>query len=99
MHAALEVAVPREHRAGDQVAAVDGVGHFRGERTTVADAGRAAVPDDVKAERAEGLEQSCFLKVLGDHERSGSEAGLHPRLAREAALEGLLRQEARGDQH
>ena len=53
--AALEVAVARQHRGDGQVALVHGVGHPVEQRARVADAGRAAVADEVEAELLERL--------------------------------------------
>ena len=52
---ALEVAVAREHRADDEVVFVDRLRDLLGQRAGVADAGRAAVADQVEAELVEVL--------------------------------------------
>ena len=51
--AALEVAVAREHRDDREVLGLDDVGDLLRQRAGVADAGRAAVADEVEAERLE----------------------------------------------
>ena len=53
MDATLEVAVAREDGRDDEAVLVDGLGDRHVEWARVADAGRAAVADDVEAERLE----------------------------------------------
>jgi hypothetical protein len=48
--AAFEVAVPRQHRHRHQVTAFDGVRHRLEQGAAVADAGRAAIADEVEAQ-------------------------------------------------
>ena len=56
------------------------------QRAGVADAGRAAVADEVEAERVEGLGRARRARVLGDDLRARRQRRLDPRLALEAAL-------------
>ena len=51
MHAAFEIPVSGQHRAGDDVARLDRLGDLGLQGAGVADAGRAAVADGVEAER------------------------------------------------
>ena len=60
--AALEVAVARQHRGGDQIVLADRRGNLRRERAGIADAGRAAEADDVEAELVERLLQLGLLR-------------------------------------
>ena len=53
VHAALEVAVAREHRDGHEVVVVDRLRDVSGQRPGIADAGGAAEADEVEAERVE----------------------------------------------
>ena len=99
MDAGLEVPVAREDGAGDEVALGDRLRDRLGQRAGVPDAGRAAVADRVEAERLEVRGQPGLLVVLGHDLRAGREARLHPRLAREAALDGLLGEQAGADHH
>src|SRR5262249_27360634 len=69
-----------------------------GERTAVADAGRAAVANDVEADLLHVLEQAGLTVVLGHHQRAGGERRLHVRRNLEALLDRLLRDEA-GAEH
>ena len=62
--ATLEVAVAAEHAHGDEASVRDRLADGLGERTAVADAGRAAVADDVELEPFEGFEQARFREVL-----------------------------------
>ena len=99
MDARLEVAVAGEHRADDEVALGDRRRDLVGERARVADARRAAVADGVEAERVEVLLQPGLLVVVGHDLRARRERRLHPRLALQAALERVPREQAGGDHH
>ena len=65
----------------------------------VADARRAAVGGDGEAELLEIGQEPGLGQVVGDHARARRERGLDVRLDREAVLDGLLREQARGEQH
>ena len=80
--AALEVAVAAEHRRDDEVALPRSPCEIGSrQRPAVADAGRAAVADEVEAELLEVRHEARLREVLGDDLRAGREARLHPRLA------------------
>ena len=66
-----------------------------GQRARVPDARRAAVADGVEAELLEVRREPGAVVVLGDDLRAGREARLHPRLAREAALDAPSSRAAR----
>src|SRR5208282_5790852 len=70
-----------------------------GQRATVADAGGAAVADDVEAQLVEIGQQASLLVVVGDHARARRERGLDPRRNGEAFFDGFLRKQAGGDHH
>ena len=76
--AALEVAVAREHGDDREVLGLDDVGDLLRQRTGVPDAGRAAVADEVEAERLEALGQLRALEVLGDDLRARARARSSP---------------------
>ncbi len=95
----LEVPVARQHRSGDKVALGDRLLELEIERPGVADAGRAAVADQVEAERVEVFLEAGLLQILGDDARAGGQRGLDPRVDVEAVLDGFFRQEARGQHH
>ena len=78
--APLEVAVARQHRDDRQVLRADDVGDLLGQRPAVADAGRAAVADEVEAELLEILGQAGPVQILGHDLRARRERGLDPRL-------------------
>ena len=99
MDAALEVAVAGEHRDHGEVLTLDLLRDLVGERAAVADAGGAAVADEVEAERVQRLEQAGALEVVGDHPRPGREAGLDVVGGAHAALDGALGEQARADHH
>ena len=60
--AALEIAVARQHRRGDEVVLGDGRRNLRRQRAGIADAGGAAEADDVEAELVERLLQLGGLR-------------------------------------
>ena len=98
-HAAFEIAVARQHRRHDEVMLGDRRRQRRGERARIADAGGAAIADEVEADRVEVFGQAGAVEIVGDDLAARGEAGLDPRLAVEAERAGLARDEAGGDQH
>ena len=96
--AALEVAVAREDARDDEVARAHGLGDGVRQRARVADARRAAVADEVEADGLEVGHEPGVPQVVRDDLRAGRERRLDPRLHREPALDGLLREEA-GAEH
>ena len=78
VHAALEVAVAGQHGHGDELVVLDRVGDRLLQRAGVADAGGAAVADELEAERVEVLGQAGAVEILGDDLAAGGERGLHP---------------------
>ena len=99
MHPPLEVAVARQHRSDGQVGAADGFLDGIVQRPGVADAGGAAVADQVEAELVQVRCQSCGLEVIGDHLRARRQGALDPGFALQALLNGLLRHQAGGHHH
>ena len=95
---ALEVAVAGEHRGDREVVLVDGLGDLLRQRAGVADAGGAAVADEVEAELVQVRGQAGPLVVVGDDLGAGGQRGLDPRLAGQALLDRLLGQQ-RGADH
>ncbi len=65
----------------------------------VADAGGAAVADEVEAELVQVLVEAGALEVLGDDGRARRERGLHPRLALEPLLDRLAGEKPGADHH
>ena len=92
---ALEVAVAREDRDDGEVLGVNDVRDLVGQRPAVADAGRAAVADEVKAELVEVLGQPGAVEVLGHDLGARGQRGLDPRLDLQAPLDRVARQDAR----
>ncbi len=74
-------------------------GNVGGQGAGVADAGGAAVADDVEAELFEIGQQAGFLVVVGDDAGAGREGGLDPRRNGEAFFDGLFGEDAGGDHH
>ena len=97
--AALEVAVAAEHGHDREVLGVHDRRHLVGQRAGVADAGRAAVADEVEPERLQRLDQPRLLVVLHHDLGAGRERRLHPRLRLEAALDGVAGQQPGADHH
>ena len=96
---ALEVAVAGQHRDDGQVLGVHDVGDLLGQRPAVADAGRAAVADEVEAELLEVLGQAGAVEVLGHDLRARRERGLDPRLDRQAPLDGVAGEDPGAEHH
>ena len=78
--AALEVPVAGEHRHDRQVVLVDGRRDLVRQRAGVADAGRAAVADEVEAELLQVRPEAGLLVVVGDDLGAGRHRRLDPRL-------------------
>ena len=99
VHPALEVAVARQHRRGDDVVVVDRLRDRLRQRAGIADAGGAAEAHEVEAERVQGLLQAGLLEILAHHLRAGGQRGLHPRLGAQALGDGVAGEQARADHH
>ena len=99
MNACLEVAVAREDSGGDKVVFDDGAFDLGCERAGVADAGRAAVADDLEAELVEVRLEVGGLEVILHNAGAGSERGLHGGIDAEAAAGGFFCEEAGADHH
>ncbi len=94
---ALEVAVAGEHRGDREVVLVDRLGDLVRQRAGVADAGGAAVADQVEADLVEVGGQARLVEVVGDDLGARGEGGLDPRLAGQALLDRLLGHQRGGD--
>ena len=97
--AALEIAVAGEHRGGDQIVLAMRRRDLRRERAGIADAGGAAVADEVEAELVERLLQAGLLRDSRDHLAARRERGLDPGLDLQALGDRLLGEQAGGDHH
>ena len=75
---ALEVAVAGEHGDDREVLGADDVGDLLRQRAGVADAGRAAVADEVEAERLERVDEVRLVVVLHDDLRARARATSSP---------------------
>ena len=96
---AFEVAVTGQHGGDGKVVGLDGLGDFGVERAGVADAGGAAVTDDVEAELLQVRGEAGLLVVVGDHLGAGSHGGLDPRLRGQALVHGVAGQQCGGEHH
>ena len=67
------------------------------ERAGVADAGRAAVADDVEPELVEIFLQAGLVQIIGDNARTRRERSLDRGIDRQAALDRLLREQTGGE--
>ena len=83
----------------DQVVVADRRRDLVGQRTAVADAGRAAVADQVEAELVEVLGQPGPVEVLGHHLRARRERRLDPRLDASGPFCTALRARMPGAEH
>ena len=98
-HAPFEVAVARQDRRRDQIIVVDRRADLRSKRPRIADAGGAAIADQVEADGVQILAQPGGVEIVGHDLASGREAGLDPWLAGEAQRPRLAGDEPGGDQH
>ena len=96
---AFEVAVAGEHGGDGKVVGLDGLGDLGVQRAGVADAGGAAVADDVEAELLQVRGQARLLVVVGDDLGTGGHGGLDPRLGRQALVDGVAGQQCGGQHH
>ena len=78
VHAAGEVTVARQHGHRDDAALLDRLGHLRHQRAGVADAGGAAIADDVEAERVQVVDEAGALEIVRGRGRARRERGLDP---------------------
>ncbi len=90
MDAALEIAVARQHRRNGQVGLLNGFLDRLQQRTGVANAGGAAVTDQIEAQGVEVLGQTRCVVIIGHHFGTGSQRAFHPRLAFQAFLDGFF---------
>ncbi len=96
---AFEVAVAGKHRRRHQVALVDRLRDRLGQRAAVADAGRAAVAHEVETELVQIRREPGLAQVFGDDLGARRQAGLDPRLDRQAFLHRFLGDQARRHHH
>src|SRR5699024_2121333 len=94
----LEVAVARQHRRDVEVLGVDRVAHLRDEGPRVADAGGAAVPDQVESELLEVWGDPGAIELVRDLAGAGGQGRLDPRAGPQPPLDGLLGQQS-GAEH
>ena len=98
VHAGLEVAVAGEHARGDEIVLRHHVFDAGVQRSRVADAGGAAVADELEAELVEiGLEPG-LVEIVRHDARARRERGLDARRDRETPLDRFLREQS-GGQH
>ncbi len=77
MDARLKVPVSGKHARHHQLTVTDGLLNRRIQRTAVADAGRASIADEIKAECVQTVLQSSRSEVIGHDPGTRSETGLH----------------------
>src|SRR3546814_6204642 len=75
-HAALEIAIARKHAGRDDVVLVDRLRDRGRERPRIADAGGAAIADEVEAERVEIVGQPGLVEIIGNDLAARRERGL-----------------------
>ncbi len=99
MDARLEIAVAGKHRRGDQIIFDDGILNCRMQRAGIADAGRAAVTDQIEAEFVQIRLQAGLVQIIADDARAGRERGLDGGIDREAFFNRFFREQAGGKHH
>ena len=99
MDAAFEVAVAGEHGGGHEFLSHDGRGDGGRQRAAIAYAGSAAIGGQMEAEGVERGREPGGVQVVGDHLGAGGKAGLDPGFCGQPTRHGLLRQQARSQQH
>ena len=97
--APLEIAVPAQDADRHQAVLFDRLRNVGRQRSRVADAGRAPVPNRVETQLVQILCQTGLVVVVGHHAATRRKRGLHPGRRLQAFLDGLLRQEARRYHH
>ena len=96
---AFEVPVARQDRDCDQILFVDRRADRFGKRARIADAGGAAIADEVETDRVEIRAETACIEIVGHHLASGGKAGFDPWLAIEPERARLAGDQAGGDQH
>ena len=91
----FEIPVAAQDRNRDQIIFLDRFSNRFRQRPAVADARRAAVTDQIEAQRIQIRPQAGLLDVIRNDLRAGRKARLHPGLGVQPALHRLLRQQAR----
>ena len=76
--AAFKIAVARQNGSDHQLVLVDGLRNAGGKRAGIADTGRAAIADQIKAQRVQRFLQTGFFQILGYDLRTGRQRGFHP---------------------
>ena len=100
MDPTLEVPVAAQHRDHIEFFLLDGgLDLVTRERTAVADAGGAAIADEVEAELLQVSHEAGRLEVVGHDSGAGREAGLDGGRDLQSALDGSLGQQAGGHHH
>ena len=99
MDAALEVAVARQHRGDHEIAFIHSLGDRVGQRAGVADAGGAAVADQIEAERLEIVHEAGLAQVVGHHLGARGQRGLDVGRRLQAAGAGVAREQAGAEHH
>ena len=97
MDARFKIPVAAEDAGGDEIVIFDRLFDFRFERAAIADAGCAAIGDELKSELVEVFLQIGFLQIIGDDARAGSEACLNHRIDGEPFFDRFFREETCAD--
>ena len=95
----FKVAVARENGCSNQIPVANRLGNLRGQRTGVANACRAPVPNCLKPQRVQILVQPRPLEVIRNNPRARGEARLHPRLCCKTLCDCLSSQKACSHHH
>src|SRR6185369_6289746 len=94
MYASFKISISRENGSRDEIVFVDRLLDVGMQRSRVADASRATVPDEIESELVEILLQSGLFQVIGNNARSGRERRFHSRIDTQTALDCFFGQQS-----
>ena len=96
VHPRLEIAVPGEHRRGDDIVLYDRVLDRRMQGPGIANAGRATVAHEVEAETIEMALEVRLRQVVGNDPAPRGKRGLDERPRLQTPFDRLFREESSG---
>ncbi len=96
MHPAFEVPVAGEHRGHGQVTITDGFLYRVRQRPGVADAGCAAIADEVEAEFVQIVLEATHFQIVSDDFGTRRQRCLDPGLGTQSLLDRFLGDQACG---
>ena len=97
MNARLEIAIAGEHRGRNDIVLHHGVLNLRGERSGVADAGRATVAHEIEAKLIEIRLQSSLGQIVSHDARTGRQGSFYDGIGPQSFLDRFLREQTSGE--